>query len=163
MLDDYERGWLAFPEKAKRTWSAEGKLVGGTYAYSPCYQLRFPTWDGWANALLAQWSHRIVNLQRHLGHEKENWKRSLGRIRAYSLPDIRRPRNLIGQEEGDMARILEAYFLMKECAAFEELTMRWGNELRREELIREVANFWEYEEVYHGPTVDPSQAMTRYG
>lgn len=151
MLGDYERGWFALPEMIRMSWLAEGAGISGTFRY----EHRYPQWNGWADTILLQWKGRNASLQHRLILDKANWRMALERIRAYSLPDIRQPRGFASHGEGDMKTILDAYFLMKECKAFEELMSKWGDESTRGELIRETARFWQYEEIYHGATFYP--------
>jgi hypothetical protein len=147
MLEDYTKGWLALPPEIRAFWSTEGKLIHTTLLD----RQHVPNWGGWANTVRDMWNRRLQAMQLELVRCRGDWKVGYGGLRAYSLPDIRSPRTVAGNDGSDMSTLLDAYFTMKEWTALREWEARWNDESTRAEMCREIAGFWGYHEVYQRP------------
>ena len=159
ILEDYTKGWLALPPEIRDSWSTEGKMILTTLLNT----LHVPNWSGWADTVRTMWNRRIQTMLLELVHYRADWKVVHGELRGYSLPDIRSPRTVAGNDGSDMSTLLDAYFMMKEWTALREWEARWKDESTRAELCREIAGFWGYHEVYQRPPEVRYEAMGREG
>ena len=53
-------------------------------------------------------------------------------------------------DNADLATAIDAWYAMKQSAAFDEFTRRWNDEDERDRLWKEIVNYWGVDGVFPG-------------
>ena len=82
MLQDFEDGWHALPQSARRKWSAKENFPINPYTTSP------EGFYNWSSAFRTMWSRLLEDKQRELSRCRFAWKTYYGQLNAWKFPDI---------------------------------------------------------------------------
>src|SRR5437667_9918230 len=131
MLQDFEDGWHALPQSARRKWSAKENFPINPYTTSP------EGFYNWSSAFRTMWSRLLEDKQRELSRCRFAWKTYYGQLNAWKFPDIEGEDSM--NNLTDTSLMLEGWFIMKEFYAVQEFDRR----LREDKvgLWRETLNF----------------------
>jgi len=91
-------------------------------------------------------------MERRLQDTRAEWRHAIGHLNCYPGRDID---SYVSADHTDMMTALEGWFLMCEYRALEDFGRRWRDREGRQEVWRQIVEFWGYGEVYReGPVIE---------
>jgi len=145
MLQDFDAGWAAFPERIRDIWCKSARNW-------PLARYHHPKWNSWGETTRTIWSALIDDRECKARIARTELKFAIGQRNIYPLPDVRHviaPERIGRPDWCDLPLLMHAWFVMKEEQAMIEFLSRAADDKERQKLGEEViAAFEPFNEVY---------------